>query len=107
MYMENRNRLTDIQNSLVWGEQNSGHGIKDTNSMHKIDKEKGTFYSKGNFSHFLVITYYAVLKCWLKAQHSENEDHGIRSHHFLANRWRNNGNSERLYFFGLQNHCRW
>ena len=26
-------------------------------------------------------------KCWLKAQHSENEDHGIRSHHFIANRW--------------------
>ena len=23
---------------------------------------------------------------WLKAQHSENEDHGIRSHHFMANR---------------------
>ena len=21
------------------------------------------------------------------AQHSENEDHGIRSHHFMANRW--------------------
>ena len=30
---------------------------------------------------------------WLKAQHSENEDHGIRSHHFLANRWGNSGNS--------------
>ena len=26
-------------------------------------------------------------KGWLKAQHSENEDHGIRSHHFMANRW--------------------
>ena len=26
--------------------------------------------------------------------------HGIRSHHFIANRWRNNGNSERLYFGG-------
>ena len=25
----------------------------------------------------------------------------------MANRWGNNGNSERLYFFGLQNHCRW
>ena len=25
----------------------------------------------------------------------------------LANRWRNSGNSVRLYFFGLQNHCRW
>ena len=22
------------------------------------------------------------------------------------NRWRNNGNSQRLYFWGLQNHCR-
>ena len=25
----------------------------------------------------------------------------------MANRWGNNGNSDRLYFFGLQNHCRW
>ena len=25
----------------------------------------------------------------------------------MANRWRNNGNSDRLYFLGLQNHCRW
>ena len=32
-------------------------------------------------------------KGWLKAQHSENEDHGIRSHHFMANRWGNSGNS--------------
>ena len=39
--------------------------------------------------------------------HSENEDHGIRSHHFMANRWGNSGNSARLYFGGLQNHCRW
>ena len=29
----------------------------------------------------------------LKAQRSENEDHGIWSHHFMANRWGNNGNS--------------
>ena len=44
---------------------------------------------------------------WLKAQHSENEDHGIWSHHFMGNRWGNSGNSERLYFLGLQNQCRW
>ena len=25
----------------------------------------------------------------------------------MANRWRNNGNSDRLYFLGLQDHCRW
>ena len=28
-------------------------------------------------------------------------------HNFMANRWGNNGNSERLYFLGLQIHCRW
>ena len=46
-------------------------------------------------------------KSWLKTQHSKNEDHGIWSHHFMANTWVNNGNIERLYFIGLQNHCRW
>ena len=46
-------------------------------------------------------------KVGLKAQHSENEDHGIRSHHFIGHRWGNRGNSVRLYFEGLQNHCRW
>jgi len=43
----------------------------------------------------------------LKAQHSENEDHGIQSLHFMGNRWGNSGNSVRLYFSGLQNHYRW
>ena len=37
---------------------------------------------------------------WLKTQHSENEDHGIWSHHFMENRWGNNGNSVRLFFGG-------
>ena len=27
-------------------------------------------------------------KSWLKAQHSENEDHGIWSHHFMGNGWK-------------------
>ena len=35
------------------------------------------------------------------------EDHGIWSHHFMGNRWGNSKNSVRLYFLGLQNHCRW
>ena len=38
---------------------------------------------------------------------SKNEDHGIWSHHFMANRWGNSGNSGRLYFGGLQNHWKW
>ena len=43
----------------------------------------------------------------ISPQHSKNEDHGIWSHHFMANRWGNSGNSVRVYFSGLQNHCRW
>ena len=35
-------------------------------------------------------------KSWLKTQHSQNKDHGIQSHHFMANRW---GNSGRIYLF--------
>ena len=30
---------------------------------------------------------------------SKNEDHGIWSRHFMANRWRNTGNSERLFYW--------
>ena len=46
-------------------------------------------------------------KSWFKAQHSENEDYGIRSYHFMGNRWGNSGKIVRLYFWGLQNHFRW
>ena len=27
--------------------------------------------------------------------------------YFMGNRWGNSGNSVRLYFIGLQNHCTW
>ena len=39
-------------------------------------------------------------KSCLKTQHSKNKDHGIRSHHFMAKKWRNSGNRDRLYFLG-------
>ena len=39
-------------------------------------------------------------KVGFKAQHSENEDHGIQSHHFSENIWGNSGNSVGLYFWG-------
>ena len=37
-----------------------------------------------------------------KTQCSKNKDHGHQSHHFLAYRWGNSGNSDRFYFLGLQ-----
>ena len=38
----------------------------------------------------------------LKLNIQKNEDHGIWSHHFMANRWGKNGTSVRLYFGGSQ-----
>ena len=46
-------------------------------------------------------------KVGLKLNIQKTKIPGIWSHHFMANRWGNNGNNDRLYFFGLQNHCRW
>ena len=40
----------------------------------------------------------------LKLSSQKTKDHGIQSHHSMANRWGNNGNNDRLYFLGLQNH---
>ena len=40
-------------------------------------------------------------KAALKLNIQKNEDHGIQSHHFMANRWEKNGNSDRFYFLGL------
>ena len=37
----------------------------------------------------------------------QKTDHGILFHHFMVVRWGNIGNSDRLYFLGLPNHCRW
>ena len=36
----------------------------------------------------------------------QSYDHGIWFHHFMPNIWGNNWNSDRLYFLGLQSHCR-
>ena len=39
-------------------------------------------------------------KAALKLSIRNNKDHGIQSHHFMANRWENNGNSGKPYFGG-------
>ena len=51
------------------------------------------------------------LKSLLMKVGEESEKLGLKLNiqktKIMANRWGNNGNSERLYFLGLQNHCRW
>ena len=43
-------------------------------------------------------------KVGLKLNIQKTKIMAIQSHHFMAKRW---GNSVRVYFGGLQNHCRW
>ena len=49
------------------------------------------------------------LKSLLMKVKEETEKAGlklsIQRTHDMVNRWGNNGNSDRLYFLGLQNHC--
>ena len=60
------------------------------------------------------------LKSLLMKQKEESENGGLKlniqkmkimasgpTHHFMTNRWGNTGNSERLNFGGLPDHCRW
>ena len=57
------------------------------------------------------------LKSLLKKVKEESEKVGLKlniqktkimaSSPIMRNRWGNSGNSVRLYFLGLQNHCRW
>ena len=47
------------------------------------------------------------LKLNIQKTKTQMQTHGIWSQHFMANRWGNNGNSERLHFLGLPDHCRW
>ena len=46
-------------------------------------------------------------KAGLKLNIQEMKVMASWSLYFMANRWGKNGNSDRLYFLGLQNHCRW
>ena len=45
-------------------------------------------------------------KAGLNLKEKKKKDHGIWFYHFIANRWAKNGNSDRIYFLGLQSHCR-
>ena len=45
-------------------------------------------------------------KAGLKLNIQKTKDHAIWSHHFMGNRWGNNGNRDTLHFWGSKNHCR-
>ena len=62
--------------------------------------------SKEDLKNLLMKVKEESEKAGLKFNIQKNEDHGIWSHHFMENERGNNGNSDRFYFLGLQNHCK-
>ena len=86
------------------------------------EAEAGIKIARRNISHLryaddttLMAENEEELKSLLIKVKEESEKVGLKlniqktkiwSHHFLANRWGNSGNSVRFYFGGLQNHCR-
>ena len=68
----------------------AGKGI---NNLRYADDTNLTAESEEELKSLLMKVEEESEKVGLKAQHLENNNHGIWSHHFMANRWGNNGNS--------------
>ena len=79
---------------------------RNINNLRYVDDTTLLAESKEKLKNLLMVVKEESEQADLKLN-TQNKDHGIWSHHFVANRWGNNRNSERLYFVGLQNHCRW
>ena len=70
--------LDEVQAGIKIAERNNNNlrYADDTNLMAESEEELKS----------LLIKVKEESEIWLKAQHSENEDHGIQSHHFMGNR---------------------
>ena len=64
---------------------------RNINNFRYADDTTLTAESEGELKSLLIKVKEESKKSWLKTQHSENEDHGIWSHHFMGNRWGNSG----------------
>ena len=75
---------------------------KINNNLRHADDTTLMAENKEGLRSFLMNVKEESEKAALKLSIRNNKDHGIQSHHFMANRRENNGNSDRLYFLGLQ-----
>ena len=67
--------------------------------------KKGNVKECSNYHTIALISH--TSKVILKILQARLQQYVNLSHHFMANKWGNSGNSDRLYFWVLQNHCRW
>ena len=79
---------------------------RNTNSLRYADDTTLMAESEEELKSLLIRVKEESEKVGLKLNIQKTKIMAHRSHHFMGNRWGNNGNNERLYFWGLQNHCR-
>ena len=75
---------------------------RNINNLRYADDTTHMAESEGKLKSLLMKIKEESEKVGLTLNIQKNEDHGIWSHHFMANRWGNNGNSDKLYFGGFQ-----
>ena len=78
---------------------------RNTNNLRYADDTTFMTECKEELKSFLMKVKEGSGEVGLKLNIQKNQDHGIQSHHFMTNRWGNDGNSDRFYFLGLQTHC--
>ena len=76
---------------------------RNINNLRYADDTTLTAESEEELKSLLMKVKEESEKVGLKAQHSENKDHGIWSHHFMANRRGKIRSSDRFSFLGVQN----
>ena len=71
---------------------------RNINNLRYADDTTLMAESEEELKSFLMKVKEESEKVGLKLNIQKTKDHGIWSHHFFANRWRNNGNSDQPYF---------
>ena len=92
-----------------YGLDESQSGIKTARSINRLGYEDDTTLVaeiEEELKNLLMRVKEESEKASLKLN-SQKTNHAIWSHHFMANRRRNSGDSDRFYFLGLQNYCGW
>ena len=74
---------------------------RNTNILIYVDDTTLMAESKEELKNLLMKVKEESEKSWLKTQHAKSQDHCLWFYRFMANRWVNNGNSDRLYFLML------
>ena len=81
---------------MIPGRNNNHSYVDDTTLMAESKEELKSFLMRVKDKREIVVLKLNVQK-----------DHGVWSHHSMANRRGKSGDSNRFYFLGLQNYCRW